>query len=145
LSIKASELPDLKGKLVVVQITVTGDDDEDFREVSGKVLAATSESIAIQPPRGKLELIMAADIIDIEIMGRVRRLVKRWIEDIDEEHVRQHFVDRHGTPMDLVRTLSDRDALKMHGAVNHDALGHGHGERPVRPSGRPPRYTRPVD
>lgn len=130
--IKANELPGLKGKLVIVQVTVHGDDDEDYREVSGRVLAAAVDSIAIQPPRGKLELIMAVDIIDIDLQPRSRRLVKRWIDAMSDDHVRQHLADRHGVPLDLLRPISDKDAAKMHNAKNHETLGHGHGVKPTR-------------
>lgn len=147
MSIKASELPNFKDKIITVQVDLTRSDpggDETYREVTGRCLHATPEAIAVQPPRGKMEIIKIEDILDVDEQARPRRLVRRWIDVIPTESVRQHLIDRHGMPFDLVRALSVEDAEKMHNTIKHDSLGHEHGDKPARIAGRP-RYARPED
>lgn len=143
MDIKTSELPDLVGKVLVVQVEVKDSDDEDFQEIRGKCLIANTKGLVIQT-RSRSEMLALEDIIDLEVEPRVRRLTRRWIGETEPDGVRQHLLDRHGMPFDTVRLLSASDASTIHNKINHVLLGHEHGIKPHRSAGRP-RYVRPVD
>lgn len=86
-------------------------------------------------------MIEMADIIDIDLEPKVRRLARRWIGTIGIEVVRQHLLDRHGYPFDLVKNMDAKVAGQVHDALSHERLGHQHGERPPRRAGRPKKET----
>lgn len=142
MDIKTSELPNLVGKVLVVQVEVDLD-DEDFREITGKCLVANAAGLVVQT-RSRSEMIEMSKIIDLDVQVKPRRLVRRWIEVIDDEGLRQHLLDRHGLPFEMVRACSASDAVILHNSVDHSKLGHEHGVKPQRNPGRP-RFARPVD
>lgn len=141
-AIKTSDLPDLVGKSIIVQVEIIGSDDEDYREVRGKCVAANEGGVVVQT-RSTAEIIKLSHIIDIDIELKSRRLVRRWIDPIDPEGIRQHLIDRHGMIFDMVRGIDVPNSVLMHAAVNHVILGHEHGPKPARSDRR--TYVRPVD
>lgn len=140
--IKASDLPGLVGKVIVVQVEVNND-DEDFREVRGKCLAGNEGGLVVQT-RTSAVMIPLVDIIDVDIEPKNRRLIKRYIDPIDPDGARQHLLDRHGLPYDMLRQVSPAESVLMHAAADHGKLGHEHGPKPESTERRG-RYIRPVD
>jgi hypothetical protein len=140
MGITTSELPNLIGKVLVVQVTVVGQDDEDYREVRGKCLVANDAGLVIQT-RSRSEMIKMAEVIDVDVEPKVKRLTHRWLGEIDDDAVRQHLLDRHGMPYDLIKSLDERTAVGLHDKINHAQLGHRHEEKPHRSAGRPKRES----
>lgn len=156
--IKMSDLADLINKVVTVQIDISNtSEDEDFREITGKLLAATSKGIVVQT-RSNTEIIELSALLDVEEAAKrptlhiVRRwiktvtlgtptgvVVKRWIEEAAMPSVRQHLTDRHGVPLDLIKALSPEAAMTMHQGIDHSLLGHEHGTKPPGKRGRKPK------
>lgn len=142
--IKASQLPNFLGRTVIVQedLTGRGDPGDDYREVQGKVTSATTAGLVIQTRRS-VEIIEAQHILDVEELTRstVRRLVRRWIKHPNAESIKQHLVDRHGFPWDLVaaKEISADMLLAKHEKMDHSNLGHNHGEKPPSTRGRKPQ------
>lgn len=144
-SIKASDLPRFKDRRVIVQEDLTGrtaDAGDDYREVEGKVVAATEDGLAIQT-RTSVVMIQAKHILDVEELTRTipRRLVRRWIRDATPESVKQHLLDRHGLPFALIqpKEMTAEMLIIMHNKIDHSKLGHNHGDKP--PSNR---KTKPI-
>ena len=146
-SMKAEDLAGFVGKIVVVQVDVKpiSDDDDTFREVTGKCMAATLDGLVIQQ-KSTVELIKMMDILDVEVvtLKRTTRLVRRYVEVVTDSTARQHLLDRHGLPFEVVRSLTPTDGVMFHSAVKHDALGHGHGAKPPGKPGRPMSIKRVV-
>lgn len=136
MEIKTSDLPDLVGQVLAVQVNVVGSDDEDFREVSGKCIATSPAGIVIQTKQ-RSEIIKIADIIDLDIVPKTRRLLVRYVGELEEIAVRQHLLDRHGVPFALVKNMEAKIAAAMHDKIDHSQLGHRHEDKPRRGAGRP--------
>lgn len=143
MSVKAIDLANFIGKQATVQVDTTHDSsDEDFREVSGKILAAGPTGLVVQTKTGS-QIIKAEHLLDVEEIVRAtsRRLTRRWIREAALTDSRQHLVDRHGMPMSIAQLLTDAEALEMHEKANHEDKGHSHGEKPRQRRGRPRRLT----
>jgi len=139
MDIKVNELPNLVGKFLVVQVEVDSD-DEDFREVEGKCLVATSSGLVVQT-KSKSELLEMGRVIDIDVIELVRRLSVRWLDHVSPAAVRQHLLDRHGLRFDLLKVMDVETAVKLHDGIDHTALGHRHGEKEKRAAGRPKKES----
>lgn len=139
MDIKASDLPGLLDKRVIVQEDTAGRAEDDFREVEGRVVAATETGLVIQT-RSSVVIVDAKYILDVDIIVKTtpKRLVKRWIRDTDADSVKQHLLDRHGMPFDLVSApgIDPSRLLEMHSKIDHGNLGHGHGDKPTSTRGR---------
>lgn len=140
MGITTSELPNLIGKILVVQVTVVGVDDEDYREVRGKCLVANAAGLVIQT-RSRSEMVNMADVIDVDIEPKMKRLTRRWLGEIEDDAVRQHLLDRHGMPFDLIKSMDVHMAVALHDKINHQPLGHRHEDKPLRSAGRPKRES----
>lgn len=143
MEIKAAELPLFKDKKVVVQEDLTGrSQDEDYREVEGRVIEATVKGLVVQTRTGVV-IIMTQHILDVEEVKKnpTKRLVKRWIRESTLESVKQHLLDRHGWPFDLVseKAMPTDMLLHRHDLIDHSNLGHGHGDKPASTRGRKPK------
>lgn len=130
-SIDPNRILDLTDKRVVVQ--VKDDMGDGVREIEGKVLASDRTGLVIQTRSGT-SIINTSEIEDIEVIvpNMQRRLIKRWIQEIEPGSVRQHLVDRHGMPFDLINALPDGNAVQVHNQLPHGNLGHDHGNKPSR-------------
>jgi hypothetical protein len=131
--ITTSELRNLPGKLLLVQVNVVGSDEEDFREVRGRCLVANNGGLVIQT-KHRSEMIQMRDIIDIEYDTKPKRLARRRLDEISDEAVRQHLLDRHGLPYEIVKQMDVQTAVTLHNKYNHGTLGHEHGTKPTRGS-----------
>lgn len=203
MSIRADDLPDYLNKVVTAQYDVTSEGtDEDFREVTGKVLAVSPDGLVIQT-RSSVVIVDMNTLLDLEAVSQSAKLMRRWISEVDplraqqdiyqhliDQHnlprvlvidmsiqlavdmhgnlpcdtglgardflpsvpvrltrrwiagisavnVRQHLLDRHGMPFPLIKDMNDEQAHAAHAAINHQDLGHAHGEKPQRRPGRP--------
>lgn len=141
--IKVSEIVDLVEHNVVVQVDLEGDDsDETYREVTGRLLAAGPQGVVVQS-KTTTEIIVFADILDIEEVevrsGKViRRMVAalkpssrnklavRILDEVEMIAARQHLADRHAYPMNLLAGTTDEMALAIHAGLDHSNLGHIH-------------------
>ena len=155
---KISDIVDLVDKMVTVQVDISRQsEDEDFREVNGKLLAVSPNGLVIQNKTGT-EIIELANLLDIEETPKqpslhiVRRwikpvtlgsatgaVVKRWAEEATVPSVRQHLADRHGVPLDLIKAATPEAALVLHDSIDHKLLGHEHGIKPPGTRGRKPK------
>lgn len=141
MGVKASQLPGFLGRRVIVQedLAGRGDAGDDFREVEGKVTSATEAGLVIQTRRS-VEIIEAKHILDVEELTRstLRRLVRRWIKHPSADAIKQHLVDRHGYPWDLVaaKEISAEVLMSRHAKMDHSNLGHNHGDKPPSTRGR---------
>lgn len=155
---RISDIADLVDKMVTVQVDISRQsEDEDFREVNGKLLAVSPNGLVIQNKTGT-EIIGLADLLDIEETPKqlslhiVRRwvkpvtpgsatgtVIKRWVEEEAMPSVRQHLADRHGVPLDLIKAATPEAALMLHDGIDHKLLGHEHGVKPPGTRGRKPK------
>ncbi len=141
MGVKASDLKDLIGKPVILQIDTSEDDDtiDDFIEVVGKLETLNEYGVVLKIREVGPIMYPMAKIIDVEVEEkRPGRITKRWLSNTERPHVRQHLADRHGVPMTILNILDSRAAEEYHGNIKHDDLGHGHGEKPPARRGRPP-------
>lgn len=134
---KATDLPSYEGKRVIVQEDITHlKTDEDFREVEGMVHRADASGLVVRTGGGVV-IIPASRILDVDIKIS-SRLQRRWLKVPTITVVRQHLLDRHGFPFDLVATpgVDHKVYLEMHTKIDHANLGHNHGEKPASTRGR---------
>lgn len=124
MEVTTSDLPGLVGKVLVVQVVVDSD-DEDYREITGRCLVAAATGLVIQT-KSRSEIINMDDVIDIILEQKARRLSRRKLGVIPDDAVRQHLLDRHGMPLDLVKKLDVAAAVEIHSKVDHSKLGHVH-------------------
>lgn len=110
----------------------TGKDDtgsDTFTTQTGRVSAASSAGIVLQA-RGKTFIIESHNIIDIEEMDRRKRLIRRYVRTIPSgRSAKQHLGDRHGILVSVLNSVDEETAYMMHENINHNDLGHQHGER----------------
>lgn len=141
--VKAVDLISFVGKQAIVQIDTSHESsDEDFKEITCKILAAGPTGLVIQTKTGS-QIIAANLLMDLEeiIPATTRRLTRRWIREASVTDARQHLVDRHGLPLSIVQLLKDAEALEMHKNTDHADRGHSHGEKPRKRRGRPRTVT----
>lgn len=135
---KAEDLPSFEGKRVIVTEDITHlGTDEDFREVEGTVGRADKTGLVLQTAREGVVIIPANRILDVDIKV-TNRLQRRWLREATPSTVRQHLLDRHGMPFDLVAApgLDPKAYLEMHSKIDHSNLGHQHGTKPPSSRGR---------
>lgn len=137
---KALDLPSFTGRRVIVQVDTINnpaypDAEDTYIELEGKVVRADENGMVLDTKQ-KSEIVPVKFILDIDPVTRPpsRRLVRRWLREQTEAGVRQHLVDRHGYPFDLVsaKAMTADALLKMHNGINHSNLGHQHGVKPTR-------------
>jgi hypothetical protein len=134
---KADDLITFEGKRVIVQEDITHlGSDEDFREVEGTVGKADATGLVLQTSKG-VTIIPVARILDVEVK-LPNRLQRRWLREAGASTVRQHLLDRHGMPFDLIAAqgVDHKLYLEMHSKIDHGNLGHQHGVRPPSTRGR---------
>lgn len=134
---KATDLPTFEGKRVIVTQDITHlSDDEDFREVKGMVHKADTAGLVLRT-NGGVVIIPASQVLDVDI-ELISRLQRRWLRVPTLSVVRQHLLDRHGMPFDLVAApgMEVKAYLAMHERIDHSNLGHQHGEKPPSNRGR---------
>lgn len=121
-------------KYVIVNVD-TGKDatgSDTFDTVEGKAIAASEAGLVVRS-RGTTRIIEPKDIIDIEEALRNRRrkrVIRRVVRKLNStDDPRQHLADRHGVLVSVLNFVGPDDARVMHENINHDDLGHRHGDR----------------
>lgn len=133
---EASEKIDLHkffGKVVSINVD-TGQDEtgaRTFNTVTGKVTWVSDIGLVLRS-RSTVTIVEAKDILDIEEESRKRkRIVRRWVRVIGpSDSAKQHLADRHGILVSVLSAADEDTARQMHEHINHEDLGHQHGNRP---------------
>lgn len=99
-------------------------------DIEGTVLAAEQTGVVLQTTKG-VEIFELAQIYEAVSVAPTRKLVRRKLSALPDSQARQHLIDRHGMPVDLVRSLTAEQAGNVHRQVNHSNLGHMHTEPKV--------------
>lgn len=134
---RAEDLPSYEGKRVIVQEDITHlQGDEDFREVEGTVGRADATGLVLSTREGVV-IIPSSRILDVDLRV-ITRLQRRWLREAGLSTVRQHLLDRHGFPFDLVAAqgMEPKTYLQTHANIDHSNLGHQHGTKPPSTRGR---------
>lgn len=118
MSIRLEQLPDYLEKVVTAQYDVTDEGtDEDFREVTGKVLAVSTEGLVLQT-RSAVMIIEMKTLLDLEVVVQTAKLIRRWISLVDplrvQRNVMEHLIDQHAMPRMLVLDMSIELAVQVH-------------------------------
>jgi hypothetical protein len=121
--IKMSDLPKLVGTRVVVEVSAGGDSWTH----EGEVIAAKATDLAIKTKTDTVIIDMNF-VDDIRPADPIVKVVRRKVRPVVLAQVKQHLLDRHGYPWDLVRAATPSLAMQMHDNINHDQLGHRHRE-----------------
>jgi hypothetical protein len=120
---KFSELPDLVGEILTVEVLPLA--GEDPRDVQGKLLGVGPAGIVVEVD-GDPMIIDRDRILDIRKGIPVRKMVRRKISFIPEARMRQHLLDRHSITWSMARVMTPATAARVHKNMNHDDLGHRH-------------------
>lgn len=103
-------------------------------ELEGFIVEANPKVGVLFRQRGRTngELVFTHEVEDIRLLVTAPKPIKvKALKRMNQETVRQHLVDRHGSSVELVNATSDENAMKMHDQL-HEAhgkdLGHNHGD-----------------
>lgn len=123
------------GKFVdkIVDVTLVADDDSEPIVHTGKVISGSESGLYMQITSSREKALLEADEIE-HVRERnisTKRLLRRYLSPQNDGQVRQHLADRHGMPLDIIPNDLD-EAMELHAKVDHERLGHAHGERPTR-------------
>lgn len=94
-------------------------------KTEGKILRVGAPGIVLES-RLKTEIIPLRFIIDLYPFTPPRKVVRRKVRFIVPHQSRQHLLDRHGMPWDLIKFTTDDTASNMHLLIDHTNLGHQH-------------------
>lgn len=121
------------GVAVVVELDRDNPDTgETSIQLEGRVIRAADEGFAIQTST-KTIVVEYSELLDIERKeGKRRKVLVRYLRHVTSSDVVQHLSDRHGLYMDILNSLDEEAALEYHNRLDHEGLGHRHGERPRR-------------
>lgn len=139
-----NDLPSFKDKFVTIQIDTSDDEHtpDDFKEVTGKVIAVSNAALVIQG-RSDVAMIEVGDILEIEEVLKFTNkdsLIVRELARVTGEAARQHLLDRHGMQIEKIRAMSVDTAVWTHSQLHDEThLGHVHGHREKGKPGRKPR------
>lgn len=122
MSLKLSDLPNLVDKRVVIEMQGLSDGTY---EIEGMVCAVNSTGLVLAV-KGDTIILQTVDIVDINEADAPRPIVRRKVRHIPARQARQHLLDRHGVPLDLIRGTSPKTAYVLHQATDHSNLGHMH-------------------
>lgn len=128
------------GKNLLVKID-TGEDEghnPTFREIAGKCIGGNRDGLAIRQRNGDTEIVEGLSILDIEETSS--KLITRWVAHPTSTSVRQHLADRHAVPLDKIPPYGS-DAIEMHDKIEHESLGHQHGEKAAKRAAAISRVT----
>lgn len=123
MAIRLSELPLLIETRVTVE--VQGDDDVSSWTIEGLLIAVGDAGVVVKNSDGP-QIVMRHHILDIKKTVMSRKIVRRKIRHIVMQQVRQHLLDRHGMPWDLVKMMRPDSAFQAHESIDHSNLGHQH-------------------
>jgi hypothetical protein len=126
-----NELVGLVDSPVVVEFTRPT--SSETIKTDGMLLRAGPQGIVFES-KGKTEIIPLVAIIDLYPFTAPRKVVRRKVQQLLQRRARQHLLDRHGIPWDLIKFTTEATAFVMHQKIDHTNLGHQH---------RAPGDTRP--
>lgn len=122
------------GKKVILTLKDPNDPKEGSVEVEGQVQAATAVGMLFKPKgRTTSDIIEPGNILGCELVSDDRKVVVKYIKEVNLGATRSHLADRHGFLLSMVNDLTEEAAteahVKQHAEYGKD-LGHIHGERP---------------
>lgn len=118
-----------KGKMVELTYRVTG--SEEPVTVMGRITAGNHLGLMFKPKSQRTEdLINAEDILDVEevVSPRLRLVTQKKLRTPSEANVKRHLADYHGMSLTELNGMSEAEAMRRHGEINHADLGHEHSE-----------------
>lgn len=122
-----------QGQKVIVQVKLDTPNEkgETLIELEGKAEAANALGILIKPKgRTQVELIEARKIESVEFAPEVaKKISAKTVKVVDFGNARQHCADRHGVQLTEINNMTEQDVYEWHAALDHDGLGHVHGEK----------------
>jgi hypothetical protein len=118
-----SELRALEDMTVVVEYSSAR--GSEIVKAEGKLLRAGAQGVVFES-RGKTVIVPLGSVIDLYEFTQPRKVVRRKVQHLLQRRARQHLLDRHGIPWDLVKFTTDQTAFDMHQQINHANLGHQH-------------------
>ena len=123
-----------EGKKVVVMIGDPNDKEAEAKQREGLIQTATPVGILFKDKgRSTGDILDPAQILSIELLPDNRKVAVKYIKEVDLGSHRQHLVDRHGFLISVANTLTEEEAVEIHGkqhTENGADLGHIHGEKP---------------
>lgn len=120
---RLSDLPNLVGKQVTVELETDGDLP---LEVTGQLLAVDIAIGIVVENRDGTVIIKLPEIKDVSVALPRTKLVRRMLRWMPPRQVKQHVLDRHGMPWDIIRAMSHQGVHDMHALIDHSNLGHRH-------------------
>lgn len=120
-----------QGKKIVLVRNEPG--KTDAVELEGTATIANEMGILLKP-KGKtsLELIDLDQIESVEfVVEKDKPLSRKTLKVVEYGAAKNHLLERHGFTLARVNELSEKDALKLHNSIDHEAddLGHVHGDK----------------
>lgn len=130
------DLTQFDGKKVVIvhNLAEANAKGELAEEVEGTALAANAMGVLLKP-KGTTQatLIEAANIEEINFAPeKPKKLVIRWLKDVEYGNARQHLVSSHGYEVSKIESMEEGAALEFHMSLDHSDLAHRHGEKPAK-------------
>lgn len=122
MEVRMSELPALVGERVAMRIS----GHYGHMDVEGEVVTASQSGLVLLSKSEGTMIIGIDEIDELHKTVSPGKIVRRKIRHIPETQARQHLLDRHGVPWDLVRGMTPRNAFRMHEGIDHSNLGHKH-------------------
>ncbi len=141
-----SDVKVMVGVNVVIQIDrVDPTTNQDFTVLEGRILRVEDSEFAIQT-QAKTMIIPLAELLEIERKeGQRRTLTLRYLRKMESSEIRQHLLDRHGVPYDLVAALDEEAGMEYHNRIQHALLGHRHEPSPSRRARSNGQVTQPAE
>jgi hypothetical protein len=132
------DLTKFDGKKVVIvhNLPEANAKGELAEEIEGTALAANTMGVLLKP-KGTTQaiLIEIGNIEEINLAPeKPKKLVVRWLKDVEYGNARQHLVSSHGYQISKVEAMAEDAALEFHNTLDHSDLAHRHGEKPAKAS-----------
>lgn len=124
MSLTVKQMKGLIGSRVKIS-TPSKDSPTGIEFIEGVLLAAELTGVAVQASKG-VKLLPIEAVYDAELVVPTRKLVRRKLKPTSQSQVRQHLIDRHGMPVDLVQSMTNDVAYMVHWKIDHRNLGHQH-------------------
>lgn len=141
-----SDVKVMVGVSVVIQVDRTDPTTKkDFTVLEGRILRVESGEFAIQT-QAKTMIIPLSELLEIERKeGQRRTLTLRYLRRMESTEIRQHLLDRHGVPYDVVAALDEEAGMEYHNRIPHQLLGHRHEPSPSRRARSNGQITEPAE
>lgn len=129
MSVGNDELASLVGKKVILSYL----NNSLLREIDGTLLAVVPDkAILVRDRSDNVNVTVLLNLIEsIEKAdeSRGKKVVARVLASVTNSNVNSHLADRHGYLVSVINQVSIEMALKLHGRIDHEDMGHTHDER----------------